>query len=251
LNLGRGVGDDPGHVAENHTLLARDIGYEAERLYEVTQVHGARVAEVDLALAPAAFRVREADALFCSRMGPRASTFARPRGGVLLARGPARFDQQDDGVAVGVRVADCAAILIAHPESGGVAAVHAGWRGVVQGVLANTLSAFTASLEARPGALIAALFPHIGGDAFEVGTDVAHQIAASAPEDPRVINWAGEKPHADLGRAIRAQLLRAGLLAEHIEHIPGCTFREPARFFSYRRDGSASGRHLAVIVAGC
>jgi copper oxidase (laccase) domain-containing protein len=59
------------------------------------------------------------------------------------------------------------------------------------------------------------------------------------------------RPHADLGRAVEAQLLRAGLARAHVERVPGCTHADSARFFSFRRDGQRAGRHLAVIVAGC
>ena len=60
----------------------------------------------------------------------------------------------------------------------------------------------------------------------------------------------GGKPRVALVEIVRAQLLAAGLLATAIDDVPGCTCCEPERFFSYRRDGSASGRHLAAIVAG-
>jgi YfiH family protein len=223
LNLARGVGDDPEHVSENRARLGRDIGYDPLQLYEVSQVHGAHVESVHFSGPAASFRERAADALYCREIG----------------------------TAIGVRVADCAAILLAHPQSGAVAAVHAGWRGVVRGVLEATLAALCSDGSARPEQLIAAVFPHIGVGAFEVGPDVAEQIAASAPDDPNVVVRTGERPHADLGRAIQAQLRRAGLLRAHVERVAGCTFSEPERFFSYRRDGAASGRHLAVIVAGC
>lgn len=231
LNLARGVGDDARHVAENHALLARDVGYDAARLYEVSQVHGTRVEEVHAAEAPERFRQRQADALFC-------------------APGPAPLETAN-GLAIGVRVADCVAILLAHAPSGAVAAVHAGWRGVAGEIVSATLNALAARVAAPPAQWIAAVFPHIGAGAFEVGEDVAQQIAESVPEQPSLIVRGGEKPHVDLGRAVELQLRRAGLAGENIERVAGCTFSEPERFFSYRRDGAASGRHLAVIVSRC
>jgi hypothetical protein len=228
LNLARGVGDDSRAVAENHALLAREIGYDAARLYEVSQVHGAAVEQVEAALAPETFRQRKADALFCVPASPH-----------------------EREIAIGVRVADCVAVLLAHPGSGAVAAVHAGWRGVVSGVLSETLRALNNRVQGPPGSWLAAVFPHIGAGAFEVGEEVAQQISESVPEDPNVVVRGGAKPHVDLGRAVLAQLTRAGLLAENVERVMGCTFREPGRFFSYRRDGAASGRHLAVIVSRC
>lgn len=231
LNLARAVGDDARHVAQNHALLARDIGYDAARLYEVSQVHGAQVERVDGAEAPESFRQRRADALF---------------------RVPAAAELgADQGIAIGVRVADCVAVLLAHPASGAVAAVHAGWRGVVGDVLSATLDALDAHVAAPRAQWIGAVFPHIGAPAFEVGEEVAEQIAACVPEEPGLILRGRAKPHVDLGRAVVAQLVRAGLAPENVERVAGCTFSEPERFFSYRRDGAASGRHLAVIVSRC
>jgi copper oxidase (laccase) domain-containing protein len=60
----------------------------------------------------------------------------------------------------------------------------------------------------------------------------------------------GPKPHVELAALVRAQLMAAGVLAERIDDVPGCTRCDSERFFSFRRDGQASGRHLAAIVAG-
>jgi YfiH family protein len=256
LNLARGVGDDARHVAENHALLARDIGYDVARLYEVSQVHGARVEQVDGAEAPELFRQRQADALFCApgpaQLGTASAASGLANNTASAASGLANNTASAaSGLAIGVRMADYVAILLAHAPSGAVAAVHAGWRGVVGEVLSATLSALAARVAAPPAQWIAAVFPHIGADAFEVGQDVAQQIEATVPEEPSVIVRGGEKPHVDLGRAVELQLRRAGLARENIERVVGCTFSEPERFFSYRRDGAASGRHLAVIVSRC
>jgi YfiH family protein len=259
LNLARGVGDDARYVAENHALLARDVGYDVARLYEVSQVHGARVEEVDAAEAPELFRQRKADALFCAPgPAPRGSANTASAASGLATRSASAASglatgsaSAASGLAIGVRVADCVAILLAHAPSGAVAAVHAGWRGVVGEVVSATLSALAARVAAPPAQWIAAVFPHIGAGAFEVGEDVAQQIAETVPEEPSVIVRGAEKPRVDLGRAVELQLRRAGLASENIERLAGCTFSEPERFFSYRRDGAASGRHLAVIVSRC
>jgi YfiH family protein len=222
LNLARNVGDSPEAVRENHRLFADIVGYDPARLYEVSQVHGAGV-EVAEGGDPVAFRGREADA--------------------LVGRAP--------GVAVGVRVADCVPLLVADPSSGAVAAIHAGWRGVVAGVIRSGIEALRRASKAEPGALLCAIGPHIGPDAFEVGDDVARQIAAAAPDAARVVLAREPRPHVSLERAVVAQLLALGMTAGNIERVPGCTFSEPERFYSFRRDGSRSGRHLAAIVAGC
>jgi YfiH family protein len=216
LNLGRAVGDDPDAVARNVERFAEAVGVRAERLYEVSQVHGRTVRLVDHGEDVLAVRHTEADAV------------------VVRAA--------DHGV--GVRTADCIPILIGDLETGAVAAVHAGWRGVVDRVLDAALDA----LGTDPGRLVCAIGPHIRAASFEVGDDVARAIAEAAhgedvvfPGDPR--------PHVDLGRAVRAQLRARGVDAAHVDDVGGCTYADAARFFSHRRDAGRTGRHLSVIVA--
>jgi polyphenol oxidase len=214
LNLGRSVGDDPERVAENHLIFARAIAFAPGRLFEASQVHGRAVISIDRASDVAATRKVEADAL------------------VTRAK----------GAALGVRTADCVPILIADPKSGAVAAVHAGWRGVVQRVLDAALDA----LDADPKSLIAAIGPHIRADQFEVSDEVAAQIARESHGAPVVLPRE-PRPHVDLALAIRAQLEARGV--EAIDDVGGCTVGEPDRFFSHRRDQGITGRHLAVIAA--
>jgi YfiH family protein len=178
------------------------------RPYQASQVHGAdvAVAEGD----PARVRATEADA--------------------LVARAP--------GAAVAVRIADCVPVLVA--SDAGVAAIHAGWRGVVRGVI-------PAALRALGGARrVAAIGPCIGPCCFEVGADVADQIAVAARAEV-VARREGDKAYVDLRRAVRAILDAEGVT--EIEDVPGCTKHEPERFFSFRRDGSNAGRLVGIIAA--
>jgi polyphenol oxidase len=217
LNLARTVGDSAEDVAENHLRLASAVGFDAGRLLEVTQVHGAAVLAISPGMSPVEARMVEADAL-------------------VAAGGDA---------AVAVRVADCVPVLLADRRSGAVAAVHAGWRGCVAGVVARAMAALTRRTAAPPE-VVAAIGPHIRVGAFEVGEDVGAQLAAAAPASQVVLRGAGQ-PRVDLARVVRAQLVAVGVAEASIEDVGGCTFAEPERFFSYRRDGQRSGRHLAVI----
>ena len=220
FNLGRSVGDDPVQVDENHRRFARAIGYTPDELYEVSQVHGSAAELADRALDPSAFRAREA-----------AGVIAPP--GQLCAA---------------VRVADCAPVLLADVESGAVAALHAGWRGTVAGVLESGCAALLHAGSGRRGALRAAIFPHIRRCCFEVGDDVAAQLRAASP-DPDVVDASRHKPHVDLGAILRAKLAALGVAPENVDDVPGCTRCEPDRFFSFRRSGKQSGRHLCAIVS--
>jgi polyphenol oxidase len=140
------------------------------------------------------------------------------------------------GVAVGVRVADCVPVLVADEASGDVAAIHAGWRGVVAGVVG-------AGVELLGGkARLAAIGPCIGACCFEVGRDVGERIGF-------IVHTSGDKAYVDLRAAVRAQLVAAGLDARRIEDVAGCTKHDAERFHSFRRDGADSGRMLAAIAS--
>lgn len=221
-NLARSVGDDPDRVAENRRRFAAAGGFADRPLFGVSQVHGAR-----------ALVLRRSDEL---------TRVAGEEADALVAT-------SDSGAAVGVRVADCVPLLVADPEIGLVAAVHAGWRGVVRGVVPRTIETMV-ELGSASRTLVAAIGPHIRVGAFEVGPEVAEEIAAAVPDVPGLIVTPldGDKPHVDLSRAVRAQLVRAGLSDVHIDDVGGCTSSEPDRFFSYRRDGKRSGRLVGAIA---
>lgn len=138
------------------------------------------------------------------------------------------------GAAVGIRVADCVPVLVADEASGDVAAIHAGWRGVVAGVVDSAVRLLGPS-----GRLLAAIGPSIGPCCFEVGADVAEQTGF-------VVRRAGDKAFVDLRAAVRAQLRSLGVADERIDDVAGCTKHE-TRFHSFRRDASASGRMLVCV----
>jgi YfiH family protein len=215
-SLNFGAGDDPARVAENVRRFAEAASFEAHALRQVTQVHGVDAVDART-LKDAAARV-EADALF-------------------LAPGPAH---EAGARAVGVRVADCVPVLVAARDTGEVAAIHAGWRGVA----GRVVSAALAHLKGRD--LIAAIGPCIGPCCFEVGAEVVSKVLGAAGDDEAIVaRREGDKAYLNLRVAVRRQLERARV--GEIEDVPGCTRCDPSRFFSYRRDGERSGRHLAVI----
>jgi copper oxidase (laccase) domain-containing protein len=131
-------------------------------------------------------------------------------------------------------------VLLAALDTGAVAAVHAGWRGVVAGVVERALERLAS------GQVVAAIGPCIGACCFEVGADVGAQIAGACGEAEVVARRVGAKAYVDLRRAVAAQLAKAGV--RDIEQVAGCTRCDAARFHSFRRDGAESGRHLAVIA---
>jgi polyphenol oxidase len=144
------------------------------------------------------------------------------------------------GQRIGVRTADCVPLLFADPDHRAVAAVHAGWRGTVAEIAVKTVRRMQEAYGSDPRRIYAAIGPAIGKCCFEVGADVAAQFS---PWFLRVEILT----HVDLPETNYRQLLRAGLLPEHIDAPRMCTVCDPERFHSYRRDRERSGRMIAAI----
>ncbi|MEO8905262.1 MAG: peptidoglycan editing factor PgeF [Polyangiaceae bacterium] len=217
LSFSIAAGDDPDNVRQNLERAGVALGVEATRIHFLSQVHG-RVAHTLTGI--------ETQAKLVS-----------VEGDALVSRVP--------GLACAVRSADCVPVLLADRRSGAVSAIHAGWRGAVQGVVSATVAALRA-IEPNPD-LVAAIGPHISLPAFEVSNDVAETIL-SASLDPDILDRSRAKPHVDLRRMLRAELRSLGLAPAAIDDVNGCTVLQPELFFSFRRDGKASGRHLSAIV---
>jgi YfiH family protein len=217
LSFSIAAGDSADNVRQNLERAGAALGVDSTRIHFLSQVHGPVARTLDGSEAQSALINLEGDA--------------------LLSCAP--------GLACGVRSADCVPVLLADRRSGAVAAAHAGWRGAVQGVVRATIDALRA-LVPNPD-LIAAIGPHISLQAFEVSADVAETIL-NASLDPHIVDRSHQKPHVDLRRMLRAELHAQGLDDAAIDDVWGCTVLEPERFFSFRRDGKASGRHLSAIV---
>jgi YfiH family protein len=140
------------------------------------------------------------------------------------------------GRRIAVKTADCLPILLVDPTHHAVAAIHAGWRGVVAEIVPKTVQAMVARWDSRPQELHAAVGPGIGGCCFEVGPEVAVQFGL--PD---------ERTQIDLTAKIQRQLTRAGLSAERIYSSGLCTVCHPADFHSFRRDRQRAGRMYSVI----
>ncbi|MEW6612574.1 MAG: peptidoglycan editing factor PgeF [Pseudomonadota bacterium] len=210
LNLATHVGDAPERVARNRALLRTAAGLPAEPRW-LEQVHGTAVAEF-----------REPGAAV-----PRADGAVTGTPGVVLA----------------VMTADCLPVLLADAAGRRVAALHAGWRGLADGML----EAGVAAME-RPGsALCAYLGPAIGPAAFEVGGEVRERFLAWRPAaaDAFRPSPAG-RWLADLYALARLRLQAAGVPAAQIFGGELCTYAQAERFFSYRREG-VTGRMASLI----
>lgn len=207
FNLGQHVGDDPLAVLENRRRLVARLGLTREPAW-LQQVHGCGVAAAETVDLPA-----EADA--------------------AVTRTP--------GVACVVMTADCLPVLFCDRDGRVVAAAHAGWRGLVGGVLEATL----ARMAVEPAAVLAWLGPAIGPAAFEVGPEVrAAFVAADTGAGACFVAASGDRLHADLYALARRRLARVG-----VTQVFGggrCTYSETDTFYSYRRS-PLTGRQATLI----
>lgn len=218
LNCSYSVGDDPQHVGGNLSRIAQHLGLVPDQLKRVSQVHGCAVMDV-------------------RDLGERAEPH--------LATADALVSTRADS-AVCIRTADCIPILVGCRATGAAAAIHAGWRGVVAEIIPRAIERLLAN-GARRDALVVAIGPHIGPAAFEVSDAVAHDLEAVAPAVRAVIRNPPHRPHVRLAALAVAQLTRLQIQPEQIDALELCTFSMEREFFSYRRDGERSGRHLNVI----
>lgn len=159
----------------------------------------------------------------------------------------------DSSAALGVRVADCAPVLIADRRTGVVAAVHAGWRSTMQRICLEAVAMLQRELGSRPGNLVAAIGPCLGPCCGEMGDEVVEAFRAAGHDDRAITRWFsredGRRPHFDLWRANVDQLQDAGVPVSSI-HVSGlCTRSYPEVFHSYRAQGPGAGRMVGVIRA--
>ncbi len=206
FNLGGHVGDAPASVARNRARLVTRLP-TGSTIQWLQQVHGKRVIRAQGGAPP------EADACWSDQ--------------------PA--------MACAVMTADCLPVLFASRDGRVVAAAHAGWKGLLQGVL----EAAVAAMQVEPMQIIAWMGPAIGPQAFEVGPEVREAFVAAGDDAAAFLPSARQGHYlADIYALARNRLLAAG-----VSEISGgghCTFREAGRFFSYRRDG-VTGRMASLI----
>lgn len=146
-------------------------------------------------------------------------------------------------IALSIRTADCLPILIADVRNRAIAAVHAGWRGVVQEIVPKTLNSMRQQFGSRPEDLVIVIGPGIGPCCFEVGPEVAIQFAPFFPER----NDLAGRAHVDLVETIRRQLGRNGGTTRQTASFGLCSVCWPDHFHSYRRDREAAGRMVSAI----
>ncbi len=220
MNLGNPLAtefrDQPENIDENYRRLQEAIGVAGRERVWVHQVHGGGA----LCASPATvFKNGEpADAIVCDD--------------------PARV--------ASIRVADCTPILIASDDGAVVAAIHAGWRGVIAGVALRALDEMKKRTR-RDFAV--AIGPCIAQCNFEVGPEVVQQFRGQFGAEAPVEVGPNGKGYVDMPRALAIQFRSAGIDESRVDFTDRCTFRDKDEFFSHRRDKGMTGRMAALIGA--
>lgn len=217
LNLSISVPDEPEAVEENRRRFYTAIGVDRDRAIRTRQVHGARVAAVDL----------------------KDINFLQKATDGLVTATP--------GLPLVMAFADCTPILLYDPVRSAVGIVHAGWRGTVAGVCPAAVKQMVSALGCRPGDIQAAIGPAIGPCCYQVGSDVVEAVGAAFGRPDGLFRQGKEsRLYFDLWAANEKALRESGV--QHVEQAMICTACRVAEFYSHRAEKAKTGRFGAVIM---
>ena len=215
LNTGEHTGDDEKKTRINISLIEKSLGVKYSGA--ARQVHGDNIIILKDSAGKTGKRINaDADALITDI----------------------------PGLAVGVRVADCAGTIIIDPEHGAVAAVHSGWRGIANKIPAKTVKMMKKYFKSRPGKLIAAISPAIGPCCYEIGHDVLELKKQKVYRG--VFTEKNGKNYMNLWKGVKNLLEKEGVRPNNIHTCSMCTFDNPRYFYSHRRDKGRTGRMMAL-----
>jgi len=219
LNLGYSKWDSPERVTRNRKCFLSALKLEDTHLATLHQVHSDRVHII----------------------GDLAGEWNQPEGDALITG--------LHGITLAVQTADCIPILIADPIKKVIAAVHSGWRGILARVLSKTVLAMQSAFETRPSDLLVAVGPGIQACCFQVGPEVAQLFSEQYGNGSLIMPVPGipDKYLLDMERALEIQCTEAGIDPENCYSSGACTRCNPDQFFSYRAEGTRTGRMMAVI----
>lgn len=262
LNLGMIASDPATNVVKNRRRFFARLGARGFALASLRQTHSTHIYR-------AVRRIPGEPEYYLSGYPAPARPGNRvPEGDALLTNEP--------GILLSVRVADCLPILLVDPRRRGVAAVHAGWRGTLARIAEKTVGVMRQVFGSNPRDLRAAVGPGIRACCYEVGEEVVAAFCgrfvngekyfhAPPPQDPAQalaakypLLFLSQRPpghlddrhsaaHLDLVAATKDQLQSAGLRASNIHVAEFCTSCRTDLFFSHRKEGSRTGRMMAVI----
>ncbi len=221
FNHGYGLGDNPELVTHNR-LSAYKVGqFGPFQPVLVKQVHSATIMEVDHKQSGQGW-LNESEHI--------------PEADGLITMTP--------GLPLAVKTADCLPVMISSTSGQAIAIIHAGWRGLVNGIIAVTVEKLRTCLSIEQQQFIVVLGPCISQNHFSVTKELFNQFEPFGPEAFKIIDNIG---YVNMQAIARQQLMKLGLNNNNIYQVPGCTFSDSNDYFSYRRDKGNTGRMLSMI----
>ncbi|MDX2479405.1 MAG: peptidoglycan editing factor PgeF [Desulfuromusa sp.] len=221
LNLGLGTDDQMTNVEGNRAAFTRAFDLSPHQLLTVKQVHGE-------------------DILLIDEENPDLSHFMTVEVDAIVTNQP--------GIMIGVLTADCFPLLIWHGEKKIIAAIHVGWRGAANGLVAKVIETIHTHFACPVAELQAAIGPGIGAhnyevdrpvrDAFRLGTGFWKEIS----KETKLAHW-----QLDIPLSCQLQLEQSGLKPQNIDIAEQCTCCHPELFFSHRRENGITGRQMGFI----
>jgi YfiH family protein len=223
-NLGPDTGPHADQALAQRKQACTALGLDFHRLSRPQQVHGVKVARVEAGIAGAGRHGVQTPIAGCD--------------GVMT---------DVPGVPLIAFSADCCLLLVIDPKVHAAGLTHAGWRGVAGGAADVLVERMQDAYGARPARMLAAIGPAAQPCCYEVSGDLARELADSPHCGPAVLSTRRGKWYLDMQAALVRQLGRCGLTVDRIERMQDCTICDE-RFYSYRREGAATGRN--AILAG-
>ncbi len=217
MNLGKNLGDDPALVEENYRRMGRAVGFDSNTVVFTNQIHSSTVLEVT----------------------------KKDVGKTYDCDG---FVTKEEGVTLAVRTADCVPILFYDSENCVAGAVHAGWRGTVNGIQQNAIAKMI-SLGANADKIHCAIGACIRKCCYRVGDDFINEVIRLQGKDfaQSFIEYRDNVPYADLVAMNVKLICDKGVAKENIDISPDCTCCDPQLYFSHRASGGKRGVMSAFI----
>ena len=230
FNITPYCGDSPRHVEMCRASLCAQLGIADSQLILPYQTHSDKVAVID-----SHFLQLSNDEQYKALQGIDAIVTALPH------------------ICIGVSTADCIPVLLHDAKRNVIAAIHAGWRGTVAGIVKKSIEVMRHRYNSCASDIRAIIAPGISIDAFEVGDEVYEEFCKAGFAMQQIAKRypatdGGEKWHIDLWEANKLQLMRCGVDEKSIEVAGICTYNNHAEFFSARRLGIKSGRIFSGIL---
>lgn len=220
LNIGHATADQQDAVDTNRSRLCNALGISPGQVVLAQQTHGTSVAMVD-----------------ASHIVGNRRPMVSPEADALVTRRP--------GIFLLLTFADCVPLLLYDPVQRAMGLAHAGWRGTVGKVALETVRAMERSFGSRPADIVAGIGPSIGPCCYQVGEEVAQEMADAFPSSPGLVAVRDRRCYLDLRQANLEALREAGV--RQTEVVALCTACHTDLFFSHRAEGGTTGRFAVII----